>query len=31
MELTKEKIQKSSERQKQIELSKLRGEVHLGE
>ena len=29
--LTKEKIQKSSERQKQIELSKLRGEVHIGE
>ena len=29
--LTKEKIKKSSERQKQVELSKQKGEVHIGE
>ena len=29
--ITEEKIQKVTERQKQIELAKLRGEVHIGE
>ena len=30
-DLAEEKIQKVTERQKQIELAKLRGEVHIGE